>query len=128
MQAIVAAYKDDPKVVRLDLDISNGRYPVHVWGLDRRVVPLLMESVSRRNNLRLVVTYEEKRARELLQDYRFYDKNVYYYQAKDALFYYADVHSNTTVKNHIEVFKPYLCDIVDLYTEQDFIKARKKSV
>ena len=29
---------------------------------------------------------------------------------------------------HIEVFKPYLCDIVDLYTEQDFIKARKKSV
>ena len=28
---------------------------------------------------------------------------------------------------HIEVFKPYLCDIVDLYTEQDFIKARKKS-
>lgn len=34
----------------------------------------------------LVIAADEKSAKELYEDYRFYDKRVYYYPAKDLLF------------------------------------------
>ena len=105
MQAIKAAFREDPRFEKLQEYIETGNYPLHVWGLDKRVAPLLMESVERRTPVRLIVTYEEKRAREIVEDYRFYDREVFYYPAKDALFYYADVHSNATVKSRLEIFK-----------------------
>ena len=105
MQAIKAAFREDPRFEKLQEYIETGNNPLHVWGLDKRVAPLLMESVERRTPVRLIVTYEEKRAREIVEDYRFYDREVFYYPAKDALFYYADVHSNATVKSRLEIFK-----------------------
>ncbi len=105
MQAIRAAFSEDPRFEKLQEYIEEKAFPIHVWGLDKRVSPLLMESVDRTNPVRLIVTYEEKRAREIVEDYRFYDRDVCYYPAKDALFYYADVHSNTTVKSRLEIFR-----------------------
>ena len=35
----------------------------------------------------LILAEDEKAAKELYEDYRFYDKNVYYYPAKDLLFF-----------------------------------------
>lgn len=105
MQAMIAAFQDDPRYERLREDIEQGRFALHVWGLDRRLEPLMMESIPRSNAIRLIVTYDEKRAREIVEDYRFYDRNVCFYPAKDALFYYADVHNNTTVQNRLEIFK-----------------------
>ena len=105
MQAIKAAFKEDPRFIELQEHIGRDSFPVHVWGLDKRVSPLMMETLDRNNPVRLIVTYEEKRAREIVEDYRFYDREVAYYPAKDALFYYADVHSNATVKSRLEIFK-----------------------
>ncbi len=105
MQAIKAAFREDSRFEKLQEYIEKGEYPLHVWGLDKRVSPMLMESIPRKNPARLIVTYEEKRAREIVEDYRFYDRDVFYYPAKDALFYYADVHSNATVKSRLEIFK-----------------------
>ncbi|MGN0151747.1 MAG: transcription-repair coupling factor [Wujia sp.] len=105
MQAMIAAFRDDPRFDKLQDSVSKEKFPLHVWGLDKRVSPLMMEAVPRSNAVRLIVTYDEKRARELVEDYRFYDRAVYYYPAKDALFYYADVHSNATVQSRLEIFK-----------------------
>lgn len=105
MQAMMAAFQDNPRYGILRESIENGTLPLHVWGMDRRVAPLMMESVPRRSPLRLIVTYDEKRARELVEDYRFFDREVYYYPAKDVLFYYADVHNNVTAQNRLEIFK-----------------------
>ncbi len=105
MQALVEAFKDNPSYIELQQSVDEKKLPIHVWGLDRRVSPLLMESLSRKNPLRLIVTFDEKRAREIVSDYRFYDRDTFYYPAKDALFYYADVHSNNTVQSRLEIFK-----------------------
>lgn len=105
MQALIAAFKEDPRFDKLQEDINRNILPIHVWGLDRRVAPLMMEALDRKTPLRLIVTYDEKRAREIVDDYRFYNRNVFYYPAKDALFYYADIHSNATVKSRLEIFK-----------------------
>ena len=37
----------------------------------------------------LVIAADEKTAKDLYEDYRFYDKRVYYYPAKDLLFFQA---------------------------------------
>ena len=105
MQAMVEIFKRDPRFEKLQNAIAAEDGSVHVWGLDKRIEPLLLEAVSKEENVRLIVTYDEKRAREIVDDYRFYDRNVYYYPAKDVLFYYADVHSNATVAERLEIFR-----------------------
>lgn len=44
--------------------------------------------------LRLIVTYEESKARALLEDYKLYDENVCYFPARDLIFYQADIKGN----------------------------------
>ena len=41
----------------------------------------------------LFLTYSELRAKEILEDLTFFEKDCVYYPAKDILFYSADVHS-----------------------------------
>ena len=107
MQALIEAFKEDPRYLKLKEIIELGELPVHVHGMDGRVLPILLEAIERhnKNGQRLIVTYDERRAREIVDSYRFYDREVYYYPAKDALFYYADIHSNTTAKSRLEIFR-----------------------
>ena len=105
MQAMIAAFKEDPRYDKIKESVESGKLPLHLWGADRRLEPLIIEAIPKGVNQCLIVTYDEKRAREIVEDYRFFDRNVSYYPAKDALFYYADVHSNTTVQNRLEIFK-----------------------
>ena len=54
-------------------------------------------------DVKLIVTYSDIRARELLEDCRLYCRESYFYPAKDLIFYQADVHGNQLVKERIEV-------------------------
>lgn len=105
MQAMISAFKENPGFDKLVEQLNKHNFPIHVWGLDYNVAPLLMESAEAKKGTRLIVVADEKRARDMVRDFKFYDKNVYYYPAKDLLFYYADIHNNTTVKNRIEIFE-----------------------
>lgn len=57
---------------------------------------------------KIIVTFSEQKAVELLEEYKFYDKEVVYYPAKDLLFYQADVHSNLILKQRLMVMKRLL--------------------
>ncbi len=89
---------------RLD-GLKDGKLPVNIWGLTRCSRPLFMEALRAENTFSLVVTYDRARADKLYKDYGFYDKDVYLYPAKDALFYYADVHGNLTSTRRLEILK-----------------------
>ena len=54
---------------------------------------------------RLIITHNEIRARQLYEEYRFFDRNVVYYPAKDFIFYNADIHGNLIVKERINAVK-----------------------
>ena len=56
----------------------------------------------------LILAEDEKAAKELYEDYRFYDKNVYYYPAKDLLFFQADIHGNLLIRQRMRVIKALL--------------------
>lgn len=54
---------------------------------------------------RLIVTFTEQRAREFCEEYRFFDKNVCFFPAKDLLFYQSDIRGNELAKERIQALK-----------------------
>lgn len=53
----------------------------------------------------VVVTYSEKRAREMYEDFLLYHKNVVLYPAKDFIFYNADIHGTLTLTERLNAVK-----------------------
>lgn len=68
----------------------------------------LMYGLSRLAPYRLILTEDERRAREVYEDYRFYDKKVYSYPAKDLLFFQADIHGNLLIRQRMKVVRALL--------------------
>lgn len=57
---------------------------------------------------KLIVTFSDLRVKELMEDYRFYNRNVTSYPAKDLIFYQADIHGNQLVTERIKCLKRLL--------------------
>ena len=57
---------------------------------------------------RLIVAENELRAKELFEDLRLYDRNVFYYPAKDIVFYNADIRGNAILKQRMEAVRSLL--------------------
>ncbi|MBR6404021.1 MAG: transcription-repair coupling factor [Eubacterium sp.] len=109
MEALVKpiSLTDEISTVRgwMDSKKKADHLPVNIWGISKNTRPLIIESLKSDSLFTLVVTYDDARAEKLYEDYRFYDRDVYLYPAKDALFYYADVHGNLTSARRLEILK-----------------------
>lgn len=68
----------------------------------------LMYGLSGIAPYRLILAEDERRAREIYEDYRFYDRKVYSYPAKDLLFFQADIHVNLLIRQRMKVIKALL--------------------
>ena len=68
----------------------------------------LMYGLSGTAPYRLILAEDERRAREIYEDYRFYDRKVYSYPAKDLLFFQADIHGNLLIRQRMKVIKALL--------------------
>ena len=54
---------------------------------------------------KVIVTYNDLKAKEFYEEYKFYDKNVMFYPAKDLIFFQADIHGNQLVKERIRTIR-----------------------
>ena len=68
----------------------------------------LMYGLSGIAPYRLILAEDERRAREIYEDYRFYDRKVYSYPAKDLLFFQADIHGNLLIRQRMKAIKALL--------------------
>ncbi len=55
--------------------------------------------------IKVILTFSDLRARQIAEDYRFYDKNTYVYPGKDLIFYQADIQGNRLVQERIQALK-----------------------
>ncbi len=55
--------------------------------------------------LKIIVTFSETRAREIYEDYRFYDQNTYLFPAKDLIFYQADLSGNVITEQRMRCIR-----------------------
>ena len=54
---------------------------------------------------KMIVTFNDLRAKELYEDYKFYDRNVMLYPAKDLIFFQADIHGNQLTMERIRCLR-----------------------
>jgi len=65
----------------------------------------LMSTVSDGFKNKIIITFCEQKAREIYEDLRFFDENVYFYPAKDFIFYSADMQSGILLKERLRTQK-----------------------
>ena len=61
----------------------------------------MAEAVGEQFPFKVIVTYDESKAREMCEDVRFFQTSAMYYPAKDFIFYSADIHGNQMVGERI---------------------------
>ncbi len=54
---------------------------------------------------KIIVTFSDIRMKEIYEEYRFYDRNVMMFPAKDLIFYQADIHGNLLTKERIHCLR-----------------------
>ncbi len=57
---------------------------------------------------KVIITYSEAKARELYDDMKLYKEPVFCYPSKDIIFYSADVHGRTIVRDRMRIMKRLL--------------------
>lgn len=62
-------------------------------------------AISEKIRNKVIVTYSDLRAREIYEEYRFYDRMTFLYPAKDLIFYQADVHGNELTRERVKTLK-----------------------
>ena len=94
----------------MNQDLNRGNGPVQISGcMDSQKVHL-MEEAGERLRWKLVVTYDDSRAKEIYEDFKCFRNSVYLYPSRDLLFYAADIHGNLLTKQRLQVLKHLIED------------------
>lgn len=89
----------------MEQDLAKGSGPVQLSGCaDSQKAHFISES-SENLPWKLVVTYDDSRAREIYDDLRYFQPNTWLYPARDLLFYNADIHGNLMTKQRLQVLR-----------------------
>ena len=68
----------------------------------------LIYGIGEGSPFRLIVTFDEMKAKQLLEEYRFFDPDTVYYPAKDLLFYQSDIRGNALTRQRMEAVRAVL--------------------
>ncbi len=86
-------------------NIKMNALPVQVTGCIDSQKCHLIHGLGDEFKYRVIVTYNDLKAKEIYEDYRLYDKEVLIYPAKDIIFYSADIHGNAIVRDRLKVLR-----------------------
>ena len=67
--------------------------------------PHMMYGWNNGRGMRVIVTFNEQKARELLDAYLYFDRKAVYFPAKDILFYQSDIRGNALTQERIQAFR-----------------------
>ena len=87
-----------------DERIRKGGGPVLLTGCAESQKVHVMSQAGA-DDARLIVTYDEKQAKALQEDFEFFSDEVFYFPAKDFLFYQADIRNNAITAEQIRVLR-----------------------
>ncbi len=72
--------------------------------IDAQKPHMIYSAFAGRKN-KIIVTFHEQKAKELYEEYLFFDKDAVYYPAKDVLFYQSDIRGNVLTAERIRALK-----------------------
>ena len=85
--------------------LTLGNTPVQVTGCIDSQKCHLMYGLGQDYPVKIIVTYNDIKAKEIYEDFKLYEKNVFLYPAKDIIFYSADIHGNAIVRDRLRILK-----------------------
>ena len=86
-------------------NIKTKTLPVQVTGCIDSQKCHLIHGLGEDFRNRVIVTYNDLKAKEIYEDYRLYDRDVFLYPAKDIIFYSADIHGNAIVRDRLKILR-----------------------
>ncbi|MBQ2088652.1 MAG: DEAD/DEAH box helicase, partial [Lachnospiraceae bacterium] len=108
MNSFLIPFKDMPNIEEIRDGLAKGTNTYEIVGVLDNFKPHLIYGVGHDVPVKLIITYDETRAKNLMESYAFFDENVYYYPPRDLLFYQSDIHSNALTRDRIEVVRALL--------------------
>lgn len=110
MELLYAPLKQSQQFEQMEQAIANRQFPIHIAGCIDTQKCHLINSLAKDKKQKIIITHSEERAKEIWEDYRFFDNSVLLYPAKDVLFYSADIHGNLILQQRLDVLKHVMED------------------
>lgn len=108
MKSILKPLEELQQFKEIQESIKEQKIPVQVTGCQEAQKSHLMAALGEGYLYKVIIAENELKAKEIYEDYKLYDKNVYLYPAKDAIFYNADVRGNAIVRARLQVLRQLL--------------------
>ncbi len=108
MQAFLQPFEEWKDYEKIKKWLSAAGGVIEISGCMDAQKAHLIYGLSSRGTNRLIVTFQEQKARELCENYRFFDENVFYFPAKDVLFYQSDLRGNALTRERLGVLQKLL--------------------
>ena len=104
MQALLAPLHELAEYDEIQNLVGKGQ-PVALTGCVESQKLHMIYGLSDGFKYKVIVTYSDLRAREIYEEYKFYDRNVMLYPAKDLIFFQADIHGNKLTTERVKVLR-----------------------
>lgn len=108
MKAFQKPFEAMPQMEELKEKLYQERKIYEVSGAIDTLKPHLIYGLGHRAKVKLIVTSDELRAKQLVEGCDFFEENILYYPAKDLLFYQSDIHGNAMTRERLSVVEALL--------------------
>ena len=105
MQALLAPFRELSEYEQMKSCMAHGDTPISVSGCVDSQKLHMMYGISDGFSYKVIVTYSDLKAKEIYEEYKFYDRNVLLYPAKDLIFFQADIHGNQLTKERVRTLR-----------------------
>ena len=105
MQALLAPLQELAEFGQIKESIRRKNGPVSVTGCVDSQKLHMIYGLSDGLKCKVIVTYSDLKAREIYEEYKFYDRNVMLYPAKDLIFFQADIHGNQLTRERVRLLR-----------------------
>ena len=105
MKAFTAPLFEYREFSKAKKEIEEGQTPIQLTGCIDSQKCHVMYALAEEYPFRLIVTYNELKAKEMYEDFKLFDRDVMLYPAKDVIFYNADIHGHAIVQQRLKVIK-----------------------
>ena len=108
MQVFTQPLKSLKEFEDLEEGLKKGTGILQVSGCIDAQKPHLIYALNNGLSGKIIITFSEQKARELYEEYRFFDKDAVYYPARDILFYQSDIRGNLLTGQRMTAIKALL--------------------
>lgn len=108
MKSFLQPLQNLAEIEEIEKRIKENKGIIQISGCMESQKAHLIYGLSEGYSRRLILAEDERKAKELYEDCRFYDKNILFYPAKDLLFFQADIHGNLLIRQRMRVVKALL--------------------